>query len=223
MLNVLRNNFGLKALSLALACAAWAYFSLAAAPGTTARFDQSFSVPIVVSGLPPGYQARFSDKTATVVFAVPRSGTAVKPEQVQAVLDVTGVTEPGYHNVPVKVVGPDVPIASLSPASVTVLLDRIDERSVPVSLDYSGDRRGVVVDSYAVVPALTTIRGVASDLAGVTAVRVAVPIPAKPQQFDAMIRPVAIDAHGTEVAAVQISPNLVRVRVKFVAASGQQK
>ena len=223
MLNALKKNFGLKVLSLALACAAWAYFSLAAAPGTTARFAQSLSVPIVVSGLAPGFQARFSEKTATVVFQVPRTGTGVRTDQVQAVLDVTALTETGYHNVPVKIVGPDVPIESLSPASVTVLLDRIDQRTVPVSLDYTGDRRGIVVDSYAVMPAATTIRGVASDLAGVAAVRVEVPIPTRPQRFDAMIRPVAIDAHGAEMSAVQISPNLVRVRVSFVAASGQQK
>jgi YbbR domain-containing protein len=221
VLNLVRNNFTLKVVSVCLALAAWGYFHLAAAPGTTARFDQTLSVPIVVTGLKPGYQARYTDKVATVVIEVPRNGTAIKPDQVQAVLDVGDLVDPGFHNVPVKIVSPDVAIKSLSPASVTLGLDRLEERAVPVSVDYVGDRRSVVVESAEVNPATTTIRGVATDLTRVTGVRVEIPIPAKPEPFDKMIRPTPIDARGTEIPGVQISPNFVRVRAHFVAPSGQ--
>jgi hypothetical protein len=207
--------------SVCLALAAWGYFHLAAAPGTTARFDQTLSVPIVVTGLKPGYQARYTDKVATVVIEVPRNGTAIKPDQVQAVLDVGDLVDPGFHNVPVKIVSPDVAIKSLSPASVTLGLDRLEERSIPVSFDYVGDRRTVVVESAEVNPPTTTIRGVATDLTRVTGVRVEIPIPAKPEPFDKMIRPTPIDARGTEIPGVQISPNFVRVRAHFVAPGGQ--
>ncbi len=220
MLNLLRNNFGLKLLAVALAVVAWGYFHVAAAPGTTARFDQTLAVPIVVTGLRPGYQARFEDKVATVVVEVPRNGSALKPDQVQAVLDVSELVDPGFHNVPVKIVSPDVAIRSLSPASVTLSLDRLEDRAVPVSFDYLGDRRGIVVESSAVDPPTTTIRGVATDLARVTGVRVGIPIPAKPQQFDAMIRPTPTDVRGNEVQNVQVSPNLVRVRAKFIGSTG---
>ena len=223
MLNLLRNNFGLKLLAVALAVVAWGYFHVAAAPGTTARFDQTLAVPIVVTGLRPGYQARYAEKFATVVIEVPRNGSALKTDQVQAVLDVGDLTDPGFHNVPVKIVSPDIAIKSLSPASVTLSLDRLEERSVPVSFDYLGDRRGVVVESSAVDPPATTIRGVATDLARVTGVRVGVPIPSKPQQFDTMIRPTPIDARGSEVQNVQVSPNLVRVRAKFIATTSKAK
>lgn len=220
MLNLLRNNFGLKLLAVALAVVAWGYFHVAAAPGTTARFDQTLAVPIVVTGLKTGYQVRYLDKVATVVVEVPRNGAVLKPDQVQAVLDVTDLSDPGFHNVPVKIVSPDIAIKSLSPASVNVSLDRLEDRSVPVSFDYVGDRRGIVVESSAVDPAATTIRGVATDLARVTGVRVGIPIPAKPQQFDAMIRPTPTDARGNEVQNVQVSPNLVRVRAKFIGSTG---
>lgn len=223
MLNLLRNNFGLKILSLALAIAAWGYFHLAAAPGTTARFDQTLSVPIVVTGLRPGLQARYSDKIATVVVQVPRNGTALKTDQVQAVLDVGDLTEPGFHNVPVKIVAPDVEIKQLSPASVTLSLDRIADRGVPVSVDYAGDRRGIVVESAQVSPAITTIRGVSTDLAKVNAVRVVIPIPEKPQKLDAMIRPTPVDANGNDVPNIEVSPNLVRVRAQFLSATTQTK
>jgi len=223
VLNLVRNNFTLKVVSVGLALAAWGYFHLAAAPGTTARFDQTLAVPIVVTGLKPGYQARYVEKVATVVIEVPRNGTAVKPDQVQAVLDVGDLVDPGFHNVPVKIVSPDVAIKSLSPASVTLALDRLDERSVPVSFDYVGDRRGVVVESAEVNPPTTTIRGVATDLASVTGVRVQIQIPSKPQQLDEMVRPAPTDMHGNEVTNVQVSPNLVRVRTRFVPATSKAR
>ena len=152
LLNLLKNNFGLKLLAVGLALTAWGYFHLAAAPGTTARFDQTLAVPIVVTGLRTGYQARYADKVATVVIEVPRNGTMVKPDQVQAVLDIGDLVDPGFHNVPVKIVSPDVAIKSLSPASVTLSLDRVEEHRVPVSIDYVGDRRGIVVESAQVDP-----------------------------------------------------------------------
>lgn len=222
MLNLLRNNFGLKVLSVCLALAAWGYFHLAAAPGTTARFDKQLEVPILITGLRPGYEARYAEKTATVVIEVPRNGEDVKKDQLQAVLDVADLVDPGYHNVPVKIVSPDVVVKSLSPGSVILKLDRLEERTVPVSFDYVGDRRGTVVEAAQVSPAATTIRGVATDLSTVTGVRVDIPIPTKPQQFDAMIRPTPIDARGNEVIGVQVSPNLVRVRAHFIAPSGQK-
>lgn len=219
LLNLLKNNFGLKFLAVCLAVAAWGYFHLAAAPGTTAKFDQTLAVPIVVTGLKTGYQARYADKIATVVIEVPRNGTAVKPDQVQAVLDVGDLTDPGFHNVPVKIVSPDVAIRSLSPASVTLSLDRLEERVVPVSVDYVGDRRSIVVDAPVVTPSSTTIRGVGTDLSRVTGVRVEIPIPSKPQLFDSMIRPTPSGAGGEEIANVQVSPNLVHVRANFTAAT----
>ncbi|HTJ27431.1 MAG TPA: hypothetical protein VMA36_14825 [Candidatus Limnocylindria bacterium] len=223
MLNLLRNNFGLKVLSLGLACAAWGYFHLLAAPGTIARFDQTLSIPIVVTGLKPDYQVRYSDKVATVDIEVPRNGGAIKSDQVQAVLDVSDLNDPGYHNVPVKIVSPDVVIKSLSPASVTLSLDRLEDRSVPLSIDYTGERRGIVVESSQVDPPTTMIRGIAADLARVTGVRVEIPIPGQPQQVDKMIRPTPTDARGNEVLNVQVSPNLVRVRTRFVNTTSQAK
>ena len=222
LLNLLKNNFGLKLLAVGLALTAWGYFHLAAAPGTTAKFDQTLAVPIVVTGLRTGYQARYADKVATVVIEVPRNGTVVKPDQVQAVLDIGDLVDPGFHNVQVKIVSPDVAIKSLSPASVTLSLDRVEEHRVPVSIDYVGDRRGIVVESAQVDPTMTTIRGVAADLSRVTTVRVEIPMPDKPQELDKMIRPTPSNAQGAEVSDVQVSPNLVRVRARFIGSKGAQ-
>jgi hypothetical protein len=223
LLNLLKNNFGLKLFAVCLALTAWGYFHLAAAPGTTARFDQTLEVPIVVSGLKPGYIARYTDKLATVVVEAPRNGPPVRADQVEAVLDVRDLADPGDHYVRVNVVSPDLAIKSLSPGSVKISLGRLEERTVPVAFDYVGDRRGIVVESAEVNPPATTIRGVATDLAKVASVRVEIPIPTKPKQFDSMIRPTPTGADGGEVNDVQISPNLVRVRARFISSTSKTK
>ena len=219
MLNLLKNNFGLKVLAVCLALTAWGYFHLAAAPGTTARFDQSLVVPIVVTGLRPGYQARYEDKNATVVVETPRNGPEPKPEQVQALLDVSDLVDPGKHAVAVKLNAPDIFVKSLTPVSVYVTLDRIEDRTVRVSFDYVGDRRGIVIDSAQLDPTTTTIRGPSSVLSRVAGVRVQIEIPAKPKLLDEMVGPVPIDARGAPVDEVQVSPNLVRARIKFIPAT----
>jgi len=210
-------------LAVALAVTAWGYFHLAAAPGTTARFDQSLAVPIVVTGLRPGYEANYDVRTASVVVEAPRNGPDLRADQFRAVLDVSDLVDPGDHSVHLTIASPDVPIKSISPGSVIVRLDRVEDRAVPIAFDYTGDRRGVVVESASIDPKFTSIRGVATELAKVASVRVEIPIPARPAQVDEMIRPAPADAHGETVPNVQVSPNLVRVRVRFVAAGAQSR
>ena len=220
MLLAIRRNFGLKALAVALAITAWAYFHFSAAPSITAHFEQQLTIPIVASGLHEGLVATgYSDHTAIVTVEVPRNGPPIKPEQISAVLDLNDRTDPGIVNVPVRIVAPDLVIKSLSPASVTLDVDRIETRLVAVSISYTGGNGSLVVESSTVNPTLTTVRGIASDLAKVDVVRIEIPMGTKPGDFDAMIRPVAADTRGSDLPGVQVSPNLVRVRARFTPST----
>jgi hypothetical protein len=118
------------------------------------------------------------------------------------------------------VIAPDLQIRSLAPASVTLSIDRLESRTFPVSIAYSGDFKNIVVDSAGVNPSGVTLRGIASDLARVQAVRVEITLPAKAATVDAMIRPLAVSAAGDEVGSVTVSPNLVRVRARFIRSGG---
>jgi len=219
VLQAIKRNFGLKVLALALAVTAWAYFHFSAAPSLTAHFDQQLSVPIVVSGLRPGLVATYDERTAIVTVEVPRNGPPIKPDQIQAVLDLNDRPDPGIMNLPVKIVAPDLVIKSLSPASVTLSVDRLATRTIPVSIAYADGNGSLVVESSTVNPSVTTVRGTANDLAKVDAVKIEIPLGTKPGTFDAMVRPVAADARGNEVANTQVSPNLVRVRARFAPST----
>ncbi len=220
MLLAIRRNFGLKALAVALAILAWAYFHFSAAPSITAHFDQQLTVPIVATGLHEGLVATgYSDRTAIVTVEVPRNGPPIKPEQISAVLDLNDRIEPGIVNVPVSIVAPDIVIKSLSPASVTLDVDRVETRVIPVSISYTGGNGSLVVESSTVNPTMTTVRGIATDLAKVDVVKIEIPMGTKPGDFDAMVRPVASDARGVDVSDVEVSPNLVRVRARFAPST----
>lgn len=219
MLNRLRNNLGLKILSLLIAFFAWAYLRLTPNPViATARFAQQISVPLVTTGLGADEISRFTEKEAVVEVEVPRDGTTIKPDMVQAVLNLDG-RGPGIYNVPVEVIAPKLDIKSLSPASVTLAIERIEERQIPVWIHYSGTLRpNIVVQGSNVLPAMATLRAATGDLATVAGVRVDVPFAGAPENFDAMLRPVATDRHGVELPNLSLTPNLIRVRARFVVA-----
>lgn len=206
-------------MALALALSAWAYFHFSANPEITAHFDQQLSVPITVTGLRAGNISRFAEKEALVTIVAPRNGPAIKPDEVKAVLNL-GEKSAGVYNIPIQIIAPSLDIRSISPASVTLEIAKLEERSVPIAIDYTGERRrGIVVDGVEVSPRTITVHGTANDLARVSAVRIGVPFVRDPTTYDAMTKPIATDVRGSEVANVQVFPNAVRVRARFVKST----
>jgi YbbR domain-containing protein len=213
VLELVRTNLHLKLLALAIATCAWAYLRFAENPVISARFNQQVSVPISVVGLRPGLSARLSEHQALVTIITPRGQTApVKPEDVKAVTDLAdrGV---GVYNVPVAVIADKLDVKSLSPASVTLRIEQIEDRGMAVQVDYAGDRRDIVFDQVHVDPWRIIVRGATSDLAKVANVRVSVPV--AEGRFDAMVKPAASDVHGASIEGVTITPELVRVSAVF--------
>lgn len=221
MVAAIRHNFGLKALSIFLAILGWAYFRFASNPLITARFDQQLSVPIAAVNVPSGYIARFPDKVAMVTVQPQRGQPPVKPEEVKAVLDLSNRSA-GVYNVPVQLVAPNVAVQSLSPASVTLTVEKVDQKTFPVAM-YYGTQGNVVVSHFTVTPATVTVRGPDSELAQVATVRINMPLSSSRESFDEMIRPMAVNSSGDEIQDVQVAPNLVRVQANLLPASGTSK
>lgn len=220
MLQIIRRNFGLKVVSLALAIVGWGYFRFANNPVIAARFTQQVSVPITVANEPAATVVHFTDRQAVVTVETKR-GEAVKPEEIKAVLDLAG-RAPGIYNIPVQLVAPNVAVASLSPASVTLTIEKIEQRSTPLTVHYvSSGQPNVVVGHLVLTPRAATVRGPSSAFAQLSSVRIDVPLSTTAGGLDVMVRPVAVDARGEEIPSVQVVPNLVRVQADFAPASGK--
>ncbi|PZR59131.1 MAG: hypothetical protein DLM50_01680 [Candidatus Meridianibacter frigidus] len=217
-MQILRKNFALKILSVVLALGGWSYFRFANNPLITARFDQQLSVPITVIHLPVGYVAKYLDKEALVSIAAPKRGAPpLKPDDVKAVLDLGNRTV-GVYNVPVELVAPNAVVQSLSPASVTLTVEKVEQRTFPLAVHYNETgNRAIVTSESNFSPTTVQVRGSSGDLSHVAAVLLNVLLPATPSKFDAMVHPIAVDASGAEVSNVQVSPNLIRMRARFVA------
>lgn len=219
MVAAIRHNAALKLLALALAIVGWAYFRFASNPFVSAKFTQQFTVKITTINVPNGFTAKFTDDVATVTVEPKRGDPPVKPEQIKAVLDLSN-RGAGVYNVPVELVSPSIVIQSLSPASVTLSLEKIEQKQFPVGIHYAG-QPSVVVSNAKVTPASIEVRGASSDLAQVASVRVEMPLDTSKAVFDRMIRPVAINSAGQELSNVQLTlePNLVRVQAQFLPAT----
>ncbi len=217
---IVRKNFGLKIFALVLAIVGWAYFRFATNPVVAARFDQQLSVPIVAANLPLGYIAHFTDKEAVVTVANKRGEAPIKPDEIKAVLDLSS-KEAGVYNVPVQLVAPSVLVQSLSPASVSLTVEKIEQRTYPLAIRYVGNGEGgVVVGAARQTPANVTISGPSGLLAQIARVRLDVAFPASARAYDAMVRPVPVNSLGDEISSVEVVPDLVRVRIQFVNGTG---
>ena len=119
-------------------------------------------------------------------------------------------------------VAPSVAVHSLSPASITLTIERIGERTFPVAMHY-GAQANVVVSRFSVTPASVTVRGPEDELSQVATVRVEMPLSGAQSSLDEMIRPTAVNPAGEEIGDVQVVPNLVRVQAQFLPATGAKK
>ncbi|HEX8805408.1 MAG TPA: CdaR family protein [Candidatus Aquilonibacter sp.] len=122
-MQIIRKNFGLKVISLALAIIGWAYFRYSSNPVLAARFDQQYSIPIATSNLLDGYAAHFAEREAVITVVSHRGDPAVNPADIKAQLDLAG-RGPGTYAVPVELMAPNVVVQSLTPATVSVTIEK---------------------------------------------------------------------------------------------------
>ncbi|HEX3369091.1 MAG TPA: CdaR family protein [Candidatus Cybelea sp.] len=222
VMELIRKNFALKLLAVALAIVGWAYFRFASNPiFADGQSEQQLSIPISTANLTLGYVAHFADREAVVTVAGKRGEPAVKPDEIKAVIDLSNKGA-GVYNVPVQLVAPDLAVQSLSPASVTLTIERVEERSFPIVLHYMGQPQpSVVVNQPQIRPDVATVRAPTSVLAQIASVNANVALPEGPKAVDEMVRPVAVNASGMELTGLSVSPNLVRVQMRFVAGAAK--
>jgi hypothetical protein len=120
-MQIVRRNFTLKLLAVGLALAGWVYVRLAN-NSLGVPFDQRLSVPITVVNLPSGYVAEFAQRDAIVTVSSRRGWRPIAADEIKAVLDLSN-KGPGVYNIPVRLTTPNIPVESLSPASVTLTIE----------------------------------------------------------------------------------------------------
>ncbi len=151
------------------------------------------------------------------------SPSGVRPisSDFEAFVDLSDV-DPGAgpRSVPIQLqsIDPRVRVFSFEPQVVTVELDRVDRKTVPVQVERGDTPATVEVGAITVEPAEVEVIGPTSVLSRVVAARASVIIQPSGINVDQDVELVAIDNVGDAVSQVRLEPSTARVTIPVFSA-----
>ena len=150
-------------------------------------------------------------------FIADQANVTVTPSNFAATVDLSGMTpspQPQSVRVQIESADPRIQVISSDPAFVSVRLEKLDSRDVPVVVVPGTVPNGLTIRPP--VPAITTatVSGAQSDIARVTSVRATVPVDASALDVDQDLPLTPIDQVGEQVRGVEVDPATVRVKMK---------
>lgn len=173
-------------------------------------------IPIDVVGAPAdGFQLITIDPVTEIRYFAPYD-TRPLSSDFTASIDLSGV-EPGSgrQQVPVHVTSVDdrITVVGVTPATVTIDLDRLDRRTVDVVVDHGPVPAGLELGEASVTPGRVEVSGPASVIGRVVAARASVVIQQSGIDVDQDIDLVAVDELGDAVGQVDIEPRTAHVTI----------
>jgi YbbR domain-containing protein len=218
MINSLRGFFKiLPTLVTAFILAVTVWISAVTAEDPTQEDTYPRQVPIEVIGQDPGLVLTSNiPGSLSLSLRAPQSvWVSLRNEQapVRAVIDLSGL-ETGTHTVPVQVqvgVRP-VEIVGYSPRSITVTMERLVSRSLPIDLVIRGvPSVGFQADEPQLSQEAVTISGPESLVNQVERVRAILDVSAAIDTIDRTIPLQAVDSSDTVVNGISLAPDQVEV------------
>lgn len=213
-----KGNWGLKLLSLLMAVVMWVYVSN---DQTTTKEQEFKAVPVEVRGLEENLAASQAPGNVTVRVQADQNVIAeLTSRSVEAYVDLALNNKAGRTVVPVQVKVPaGVRVIELRPAEVTVVLEPMAEKQVPVKVHMSsGPEAGYKVLGTQVKPGEVVMRGPRSVLNRVDQVTVEVDLDKRNQSFGEAV-PVRVSNTSGKLpdeGLVKINPDVAEVFV-FIA------
>ncbi len=188
-------NIRLKALAAALAAIMWTGVAYASNPPDTRSV--SVHVPQSSSEVAPYTLVRPIPDVVIRVSGTRQHLDAFTPADLLVTANYKVITHVGVQPIPVTVVNNDRDVILESPpATVTANVDRLDSRTVGVSVDITAQPpQGYLVVSTSATPSTVTVIGPQHQLAGVQA-RVSVSLAGQKTDFQASEPVALVDADG---------------------------
>ncbi|NMB68915.1 MAG: hypothetical protein GYA20_09150 [Chloroflexi bacterium] len=207
-----------------LALAVWISAVTSTDPTEERQFSQP--IPIEVIGLDPGLMIT-NDPPAqlNVVLSAPRSvwnQLSADPSVIRAVVDLSGL-EPGNHaaQVQVNINLRPVQIVSYAPRSISVTLERLSTRTVPIDLVTRGEPAvGYQAGTPTLSQSSTVVSGPASIVERVQKVEALLDLT---QVFETVNRTLtlqAVDANNAPVTGLTLTPDRVTVTLPINQKGG---
>lgn len=204
-------------LSLILAIVLWGWVTATGDPETTRVFA---GIPVTVEGLKDGYVVVADLAETEIRVTGPRSVVEeLAATELEAMLDLEHIEEPGAYTVRVEVARPEETwSATARPRSVNVVVEREATMAVPIEPNISGNLgANQQVESVNPSASEVMVTGPASLVERVARVELPVDIANRTTDFASVFTPVAVDADGQPIAGVTLSPATVSASVEITA------
>lgn len=207
--------------ALILAFSLWAWVTAEQDPEITRTIP---SVQVTAQHVPKNMQVVGDLPRVEIRLEGPQSKIqALETGQIQAVVDLSSVKQPGKTTQSVSVTTPSrIRVRSVTPSKVVVQLDQVaSAQGIKIETTQPSDLpSNYVVKSMTTTPQQVTVNGPQENVATVTAARVDVSVSGRTESYTELVTPVPVDANGNPVPNVTLQPAQVTLKVDL-QVSGQ--
>lgn len=210
----MRINYGLAVLALLLSTTLW---MLVVNDQNPERVDTpDIAIPVEIGKVPPGLVVMSSIDPVRFKIRAPKDRwISIRTSSFRASIDLSRLG-PGIHAVPVvpEVSDPQMRVLEVIPSSVSVRLEEVQERTVPVKVNLIGNVPfGYVYGVPKVEPEVVVVSGPASLVQTVETASVDVRLEGISVDIDSAFHPLPVDSSGGTVRSIRLTPQTVKIRV----------
>ena len=208
-----KENILARIISILIACGLWIYVMTDQNP----IIERSVEVQLKQVNLPENMMVFNAPDRVTVKVRGSRSLVTEDSEKlITASIDLKNVSE-GQQKVPVKVTFSKGDIISVSPAEVSLYVDTVSEKSVPVSPRVVGMvSDDLTLGSSKITPAQVTVKGATHRLKSINKVVAPVDVTEQKDSFTTVSELVAVNDDGYDIPNMKIIPASVTVEAHMV-------
>ena len=208
-----KENIGARILSVIAACCLWIYVMTDQNP----IVERNYEVRLHQTNLPASMMVFNAPERVTVRVRAARAVLSDDMEnQITASINMKNTTE-GQQNLPVNVIFNNGDVVSVTPSEVSVYVDTVSEKKVPVSTRVIGQASDdMTVGSSTITPAEVTVKGATHRLDKISKVVAPIDITNHTDNFSAESELVAVSDDGYDIPNMTITPERVMVQARMV-------
>ncbi|WP_346686026.1 CdaR family protein [Megamonas hypermegale] len=211
MISFFRKNLPEKCLALVVAIGCWIFVMNDQNP----QIENTYTVPISITNAPEGYQISKDVENVKMRVRAPRSlFSNIDETNFKAYVDLNGV-DSGMQELQIQTVLPSgFELVSLGPTKITLNVDKIEQKQVPVRLNLSGiPGDGKVVASVDQSLQDITVEGPVSILKQVTAAVGYIGVNGNTENFSVTVPLIAVNDKDKEIEGIHLLPKTVDVSI----------
>lgn len=211
MISFFRKNLPEKCLALVVAIGCWIFVMNDQNP----QIENTYTVPISITNAPEGYQISKNVENVKMRVRAPRSlFSNIDETNFKAYVDLNGV-DSGMQELQIQTVLPSgFELVSLGPTKITLNVDKIEQKQVPVRLNLSGiPGDGKVVASVDQSLQDITVEGPVSILNQVTAAVGYIGVNGNTENFSVTVPLIAVNDKDKEIEGIHLLPKTVDVSI----------